>query len=529
MNKSRVGILASLTALLLAPQAHAAVEWPLQEGDAYSRVLCREATDTEGARKEKLQVVADQTGKGPNLSCRLENYEIVSENGLLDEKLIDIKRLVWGPRENGKRPRRYFVLPEVCWEINDTVRCRKQVHVKPNLFDIELPRVCPYEVLIGATPIVTTRVHNMTNAPLQPSGTMLLPDDEVTSNPFSFHPDLDVDGAYYRNHAVVTVYCPSEPIVSSLCGNGVVEGVERCDDGNHVDGDSCNNRCLPPQVVPFCGDGLIDAGEQCDDGNQIDTDSCNNDCELPQITPPSCGDGVVQTALGETCEPGMTLAPVNGGAPDRDCRDNCSYCGDGIIDNGEDCDDGNGDDADFCDNSCLIPPPPPPPEYRYCEMFRDPSFSRDQQGNVRLKANGRMEAIDVSVAGPSDDLVVDLGNERVIVRASTPEDGVVFEREFPIGSLSYFERSGNRGWEHDDGNNDYMTLRINNSYSRFNMELPGDDRMDALLDLVEAGQVTERLVEFQIRFEEERIICRAETWWDCKDTGNRGHCKGLLQ
>jgi len=526
MHKS-VGLLISFAALLLTSGAEARVDWALEEGDAYSRVLCRDASNTDGVRKQTIQVAADAKGKGPTLSCVLENYEIVSENGLLDEKLIDVKRLIWGPRENGKRPRRYFVLPEVCWEINGTWRCRKQTHVKPNVFDVELPSTCPYMVKVGALPIVTTQVNNMTEAPLQPSGTMLLPDGNVTSNPFSFHPDLNVDGAYYRDLAIVWVQCAPQVSVHSVCGDGVVTGFEVCDDGNTIDSDSCTNRCTPPGVDPFCGDGVIDRGEQCDDGNRDDADGCNNDCELPTVVPPSCGDSIVQTALGETCEPGMVLAPVNGGSPDRACRADCSYCGDGILDPGEQCDDGNGDDGDGCENSCLIPITPP--EYRYCEMFRDPSFSRDHDGNVRLKANGRMEAIDVSVAGPSDDLVVDIGQERVIVRASTPEEGVVFEQEFPIGSLSYFERSGNRGWEHDNGNTDFMKLKMNNNYTRFNMELPGDSRMDALLDEVEAGNVTQRLVEFQIRFEEERIICQAETWWDCKDTGTRGHCKGQLQ
>ncbi len=529
MNK-HFSTLIALTILVATPSgADAGVDWVLEEGDAYSRVLCRDASDTENARKTELYVLADEAGRGPALSCRLENFEIIEENGLLEENPIKLNHLMFGPWKDGMAPRRYFVLPEVCFEENGTWRCRKQVHEKNNIFQIDLPGTCPYRVKISALPIVTTEVTNKTEDPLKPSGTMLQEDDEVTSNPFAFHPDHDVDGAYYRDLAIVWVTCPPVPIVRTTCGNGALDPGELCDDGNRRDDDFCSNRCTPPGVDPFCGDGVIDPGEVCDDGNRNNDDGCDNNCELPFVVPPSCGDGIVQPALGETCEIGMVLAPVDGGTPDRSCRADCSYCGDGILDAGEDCDDGNGDDFDACDNTCFDAPPPPPPEYRFCEMFRDPSFSRDQQGNVRLKANGRMEVIDTSVAGPGDDLVVDLGQETVIVKASTPQEGVVFEREFPIGSLSYFERSGNRGWEHDAGSNDRMRLRINNDYSRFNMELPGDDRMDALLDLVEAGQVQSRLVEFQIRFEEERIICQAETWWECTDTGDRGHCNGLLQ
>jgi cysteine-rich repeat protein len=31
---------------------------------------------------------------------------------------------------------------------------------------------------------------------------------------------------------------------------------------------------------PICGDGMVDPGEQCDDGNDIDDDECANDCTL---------------------------------------------------------------------------------------------------------------------------------------------------------------------------------------------------------------------------------------------------------
>ena len=563
--KKCLGTVLTFVVLLSAQASNAKVDWKFEEGDAYSRVVCRDASDTEGARKEELYVLADETGRGPALSCRIENYEIILENDLLTEDPIPLEGLVWGPRKDGVRQRRYFVVPEVCFEVGDKWRCRKQAHVKTNTFQIDLPSTCPYRVKISAMPIVTSDTTNLTQDPLKPSGTMLLEDGPLTSNPFSFHKHRDIDGAYYRDLSIVRVTCPPQPLVhSTTCGNGAMDAGEVCDDGNRRDDDFCNNQCQLPVADPVCGDGSVDPGETCDDGNSVEHDGCTTQCEpsppgpfcgdgnvdageacddgnlieddgcanncFPPVAPPApvCGDGAVQPGIGETCEVGMVLAPVDGGVPARTCRDDCSYCGDGLLDATEECDDGNDAEGDNCSNECVIPPDDPP-AYRYCEMFRDPSFSRDQQGNVRLKANGRMEAIDVTVAGPSDDLVVDLGQETVLVKASTPQEGVVFEREFPIGSLSYFERSGNHGWEHDDADSDFMTLRINNNYSRFNLELPGDARMDALLDKVEAGQVHSRLVEFQIRFEEERIICRAETWWECQDTGSRGHCNGLLQ
>lgn len=34
----------------------------------------------------------------------------------------------------------------------------------------------------------------------------------------------------------------------------------------------------PPAPEPVCGDGVVDAYEECDDGNAVDDDACNNDC-----------------------------------------------------------------------------------------------------------------------------------------------------------------------------------------------------------------------------------------------------------
>jgi len=36
----------------------------------------------------------------------------------------------------------------------------------------------------------------------------------------------------------------------------------------------------PPEALMACGDGIIDAIEQCDDGNRINGDDCSEDCQL---------------------------------------------------------------------------------------------------------------------------------------------------------------------------------------------------------------------------------------------------------
>jgi cysteine-rich repeat protein len=98
---------------------------------------------------------------------------------------------------------------------------------------------------------------------------------------------------------------------------------------------------------------MVNGGEACDDGNNVDTDACHNDCTLP-----TCGDGIVGNTPGETCDPpGSTPATPPGNT--NLCRplgpDQCTYCGDGQINDGEQCDDGNHVDTDGCRNDCTLP------------------------------------------------------------------------------------------------------------------------------------------------------------------------------
>jgi len=64
-----------------------------------------------------------------------------------------------------------------------------------------------------------------------------------------------------------------------------------------------------------------------------------------------CGDGVVQSELGEECDDGDDNSDTD---PDA-CRTDCVLpsCGDGVTDSGEECDDGNDVDNDECSNGCV--------------------------------------------------------------------------------------------------------------------------------------------------------------------------------
>jgi cysteine-rich repeat protein len=177
----------------------------------------------------------------------------------------------------------------------------------------------------------------------------------------------------------------------SLCGNGMVDGVEMCDDGNVLAQDGCSANCLSDET---CGNGVVDTdmpfnatdfparcldsttpdtqcAEVCDLGpnnnvpgsgcspNCLSNESCGNlivDSHLPNFAPLPLNENLDHPCLTgenavdcrEACDDG------NDDAGD-DCSPNClstEVCSNGITDPGETCDDGDTDDASGCHNDC---------------------------------------------------------------------------------------------------------------------------------------------------------------------------------
>jgi fibro-slime domain-containing protein len=151
-------------------------------------------------------------------------------------------------------------------------------------------------------------------------------DEDLTdTNSHNVQYDPDLGG-------LILIPTSPPPVLPTVCGDGAVEGLEECDDGNAVSGDGCSADCrfedgfvcdVEGQSCrrTICGDGLVEGTEPCDDGNLLIGDGCTPFCQIE----PDCSSGV--------CQP---------------------VCGDGRVYPGQQCDDGNVRDGDGCSSTCTI-------------------------------------------------------------------------------------------------------------------------------------------------------------------------------
>ncbi len=85
--------------------------------------------------------------------------------------------------------------------------------------------------------------------------------------------------------------CRMGMCLASRCGDGYRDAgampAEQCDDGNTMNGDGCSATCT---VERICGDGVVDPGEMCDDGGGcLDTFECMAapDCSYMRVCTPA--------------------------------------------------------------------------------------------------------------------------------------------------------------------------------------------------------------------------------------------------
>ncbi len=175
-----------------------------------------------------------------------------------------------------------------------------------------------------------------------------------------------------------TSACTPDP-----CGNGVIDAGEDCDGGELGDA-TCEGRGFDGGTLACaadctfdesacttdpCGNGLIDAGEQCDGGNLNDRScvlegypgggvlACGADCQFVYTAcyAQPCGNGLIDA--GEQCDGGNLNSTSCDELPgfiggQLACAADCTFdtgactpepppCGNGVIDDGEDCDGDN--------------------------------------------------------------------------------------------------------------------------------------------------------------------------------------------
>lgn len=89
--------------------------------------------------------------------------------------------------------------------------------------------------------------------------------------------------------------------VMQVCGNGIPEGTEECDDMNMTPSDGCESDCT---LTPRCGNGKREGTETCDDGNLVGGDGCEAGCMSFTDTATIKGCAGLNTRvplIGQTC------------------------------------------------------------------------------------------------------------------------------------------------------------------------------------------------------------------------------------
>ena len=135
--------------------------------------------------------------------------------------------------------------------------------------------------------------------------------------------------------------------------------LELCDDGNKISGDGCSSTCQIEDGFKCrqsqqkksvcsgeCGNGrkFQAYGEQCDDGNNLNGDGCSSDCKI-ESDRFYCSFN--QEGLQSACEPIGTYIPGQ-------TTPSPSFCGNGYLEGGEECDDGFPRNGDGCSALCKI-------------------------------------------------------------------------------------------------------------------------------------------------------------------------------
>jgi cysteine-rich repeat protein len=135
----------------------------------------------------------------------------------------------------------------------------------------------------------------------------------------------DVVGKTMTNNAMRLDCFPN----TAICGDGVVEGGEACEDGNTQGCDGCSPTCR----VEACGNGAIDCEEQCDAGvpNPPPATGCTSRCTAapPALRIPGGGGRPIDCAheWALVLDDGATTRDARGVPKNKqDCTDDDPRC-----------------------------------------------------------------------------------------------------------------------------------------------------------------------------------------------------------
>lgn len=100
----------------------------------------------------------------------------------------------------------------------------------------------------------------------------------------------------------VAATASADASTGNTTGDGSSSGEVGSSSGDATASSGDSSGIAPPQGE--CGNGILELGEDCDDGKDGDPDDgCTDLCQLPR-----CGDGLLQTSLGEQCDVGDVAA-----------------------------------------------------------------------------------------------------------------------------------------------------------------------------------------------------------------------------
>ncbi len=220
--------------------------------------------------------------------------------------------------------------------------------------------------LLSASVFVVTKANPSFGAQMTENISSGKTGNQTTSN------NNDTDGSINISSASSSHYSSAKSVIGEYCGNGYVDSNEECDDGNGSDDDRCRVTCIKAR----CGDGIVqefgadgkpggDDDEACDlgIGNGISGSPCTLDCKkkgaassisssnkstkTDGTSTPFCGNGIREN--NEECDDTNIFN-------DDECTVFCrvATCGDGFLQlkREEQCDDGNDNDTDTCSNKC---------------------------------------------------------------------------------------------------------------------------------------------------------------------------------